>query len=120
MSPTFPLGTGCLAILLAGGAPVQASQSDVEASGCTLRFRMLDDQADDAVRSMNLDIARMRRDLDVSRSYGPVPPDEASELATAEARRLELLRQHHTALNEVRRRCDLLKHPVEQEGSGAA
>ena len=110
--PSATLLIGFLAIPLAAAAftlHAQAPAADLEANTCTLRFRSLDDQADDGIRSMNAEIALIRRDIESSLEDGPVPPDEIGNLSAAEARKAALVQKHHAELNEVRKRCDILR-----------
>jgi len=95
-------------------ADIPASSSS---SNCAHRVRAIDDQADLDVRDANQQIARLRRLIaSTAESGGDAARDTQirTELAAAEARRADTLRDQHSDLNDVRRQCDVLRDAERQ------
>ena len=76
------------------------SRADTPAYNCVLELRAIDDEADEAIRKVGAEIARLRTEV-------PYSSESVTALAAAEDLRVDILERQHRSLNEVRRRCDL-------------
>jgi len=77
---------------------------------CAQRIRLIDDQADQDVREVNQEISRLRLELAAPPTSTTDAGNKATiqtELAAAQVRRKDTLRDHHSILNDVRAQCDI-------------
>ena len=88
-----------------------ATQPDfANGDSCAQRIRLIDDQADQDVREVNREIARLRLELVAPPTSTTNASSKAmiqTELAAAQVRKKDTLRDHHSDLNDVRAQCDI-------------